>query len=170
MTEHVRDRRSWWRTSGEEETNVAEPVDAEAASSPAILEDSSALRARYRISGHPSFMFIGFFGMTGEAIAETADLVDEELSQKGLIPVYLVDQAEFSALRAKQRLFEFLPSHWQGARRSPDLDWPLYLRRRYLLLQMKWRPLDRIDFGTVPGWLSDHSEMAASADTKTPRP
>ena len=137
---------------------------------PAALLEGSPLFTRYRISGKPSFMFIGLFGMTGEAITECADLVDEELGQKGLVPVYLVDQPEFAPLRAKQRLFEYLPCRWQSARRSTDLDWPFYLRRRYLLLRVKWRPIDRIDFGNVPDWLPVHDDSAIPADAKTPRP
>lgn len=144
----------WWRRPGDREADAGLPIEAGAgALGPAVLLEASALHTRYQTQAAPSFMFISFFGMTAEAITERADLVDEELSQKGLIPIYLVDEAEFSPLRAEQRLFEYLPSLWQGTRQSPDLDWPFYLRRRYLLLQTKWQPVGRIDFGDIPDWL-----------------
>lgn len=161
MTEGARRRWSWWRQSEGGGADVVEPVDVDGMSpSTAVLLDSSPLRARYHVSATPSFMFISLFGLTGGTIAERADLVDEELRQKSLIPVYLVDQADFSPLRAEQRLFEYLPSAWEGVRRSPDLDWAFYLRRRYLLLQAKWQPIGRIDFGDIPDWLPDHEEIA----------
>jgi hypothetical protein len=114
-------------------------------------------------------MFISVFGMTEEAIARRADLVDEELASKGIIPVYLVDEPAFLSLRAERRLFEYLPSYWRASQRSADLDWPFYLRRRYLLLQAKWQPLSRIDFGDIPDWLPDHEQPAESPDARTPR-
>ncbi|MGI9499668.1 MAG: hypothetical protein ACR2P3_06500 [Geminicoccaceae bacterium] len=172
MTERARRGWRWWRDfeAGEDDAEAG-PLGSEASFSPhAILLAESALRTRYRVSVHPSFMFISLFGMTSDAIGTRADLVDEELAQKGLIPVYLVDEAEFSPLRIARRLFEYLPSHWQGSRLSPDLDWPFYLRRRYLLLQAKWQPIGRIDFGDLPDWLPDHQDIARPADAKTPRP
>lgn len=170
MTEPARRRWSWWRESEDGEVETGEPLDAEARSTlPAILLDESALRTRYRTSAAPSFMFISLLGLTGSAIAERADLVDEELGEKGLIPVYLVDRPDFSPLRAEQRLFEYLPSLWEGARRAPDLEWAFYLRRRYLLLQAKWQPIGRIDFGDIPDWLPDHQDITQPADAKTPR-
>jgi hypothetical protein len=171
MTAGARRRWRWPWASGRIAATDAAPAAARTAvpPGPEVLLQDSALRTRYRVAGTPSFMFISLFGMTKEAIAERAELVDKELAVKGLIPVYLVDQAEFSALRVGRRLFEYLPSHWDGVRRSPDLDWPFYLRRRYLLLQAKWQPLGRIDFGDLPAWLPDHQEFVPSPDAKTPR-
>lgn len=161
MAESVRRRWSWWRESEDDGVEADElPADAEVMLPPPVLMESSALFTRYQASEKPSFMFISLFGLTGSTIAERADLVDQELGQQGLIPVYLVDQAEFSSLRAEQRLFEYLPSAWEGVRRAPDLDWPFYLRRRYLLLQAKWQPIGRIDFGDIPEWLPDHEDIA----------
>ncbi|MGI9485966.1 MAG: hypothetical protein ACR2RF_08825 [Geminicoccaceae bacterium] len=154
MTERARHGWSWWRDGGAREADAAEPNETDASvKAPIVLLEASALRSRYQVSASPSFMFISLFGMTSEAIAERAELVDEEFRQKGLIPIYLVDEAEFSPLRAEQRLFEYLPTLWRGTRQSPDLDWPFYLRRRYLLLQTKWQPVGRIDFGDIPDWL-----------------
>ncbi len=171
MTERTRHGWAWWRDGQDGDDDTALPVETEAgASAPAILLEASALRTRYQVEKAPSFMFISLFGMTGEAITERAELVDEELSQQGLIPIYLVDEAEFSPLRAEQRLFEYLPTHCQGASLAPDLDWPFYLRRRYLLLQAKWQPIGRIDFGDMPDWLPDHQELIQQADARTPRP
>ena len=170
MTERERAGWSWWRHRREKELDADDgTIDAEAASlPPPVLLDESALLTRYRASKPPSFMFISLFDMTADAITERADLVDEELTEKGLIPVYLVDEAEFSPLRAEQRLFEYLPSLAKGARHAPDLDWPFYLRRRYLLLQAKWQPIGRIDFGDIPDWLPDHEEFLQTADEKRP--
>lgn len=164
---------SWrlpWR-QGRSEPDEATGDAAEAADTPppSVLLGESALRTRYRVTATPSFMFIGLFGMTGEAIAQRAELVDDELAEQSLIPVYLVDEAAFSPLRAERRLFEYLPSHGQGARHAPDLDWPFYLRRRYLLLQAKWQPIGRIDFGDIPDWLPDHQDITPDDDAKTPR-
>ena len=168
MTERLRRGWSWWRYSKDGEVDAgAESVDTDMPPA-AILLDESALRTRYQVAAAPSFMFISLFGMTAEAIGDRAELVDGELSQKGLIPIYLVDEAEFAPFRTEQRLFEYLPSHWKGAQRAPDLDWPFYLRRRYLLLQAKWQPLGRIDFGDVPDWLPDHQDSSESADEKRP--
>lgn len=154
MSERARGIWPWRRQNEAPSEGQTEGVDGEVASGlPQVLLEESALRRRYQVSAAPSFMFISLFGMTGEAIAERAALVDEELASKGLIPVYLVDEPEFSPLRAEQRLFEYLPAHWRSARRAPDLDWPFYLRRRYLLLQAKWQPVGRIDFGDLPDWL-----------------
>lgn len=170
MTERARPGWSWWRNRRENELDAADgTANGEAEPSPpSILRDESALHTRYRVSETPSFMFISLFGMSVDAMAERAELVDEELAQKGLIPVYLVDEAEFSPLRAEQRLFEYLPSHGKGSRQAPDLDWPFYLRRRYLLLQAKWQPIGRIDFGDIPNWLPDHEEITPAADEKRP--
>ncbi len=155
MTERGRHGWSWWRDGGARDVDAAHSNEADAGvPAETILLGQSALRERYQLQdAPPSFMFISLFGMTSEAIAERADLVDEELRQKGIIPIYLVDEAEFSPLRAEQRLFEYLPSLWQGTRQAPDLDWAFYLRRRYLLRQTKWQPVGRIDFGDIPDWL-----------------
>ncbi|MEZ5932628.1 MAG: hypothetical protein R3F54_11835 [Alphaproteobacteria bacterium] len=160
-----------WGRRGESETQDAGAADDKAPvpPRPEVLLEDSALRTRYRVEATPSFMFISMFGMTAEAIAERADLVDEELAEKGLVPVYLLDEADFSSLRAPRRLFEYLPSHWQGVRHAPDLDWPFYLRRRYLLLQAKWQPIGRIDFGDLPDWLPDHQDSVPAPDAQTPR-
>ncbi|MDH3661875.1 MAG: hypothetical protein OEU92_17905, partial [Alphaproteobacteria bacterium] len=108
MVESLRRRWSWWRESEDGLGEADELGDAEAAPLSPTLLDSSALLTRYHVSAAPSFMFISLFGLTGSTIAERADLIDEELGEQGLIPVYLVDQAEFSPLRAEQRLFEYL--------------------------------------------------------------
>ena len=170
MNEHAQRSWSWWRTPNDGEAPATEADEPEAPSpTSAILEAGSGLFERYRVSAAPSFMFISLFGMSGEAIAERAGLVDEELAQQGLIPVYLVDEAEFTPFRSEQRVFEYLPSLWQGTRRAPDLDWRFYLRRRYLLLQAKWQPIGRIDFGDLPDWLPDHQTISPAQDAKTPR-
>jgi hypothetical protein len=166
-------RRGWpWRRQTEEEDDgdAAAAADAQARSPlPDILMEESALRAKYKTTASPSFMFISLFGMTGEAIARRAESVDEELAAQGVIPVYLVDEPEFFPLRAERRLFEYLPSPWRAAQRSPDLDWAFYLRRRYLLLQAKWQPIGRIDFGDLPDWLPEHQELVQAPDARTPR-
>ncbi len=170
MTEHGRRGWPWKRQT--EKGEGGEEATAETLTKPAlpeILLEESALRARYRTAGPASFMFISLFGMTSEAIAKRAELVDDELSQKGLIPIYLVDEPAFSPLRAERRLFEYLPSHWRAARRSLDLDWPFYLRRRYLLLQAKWQPIGRIDFGDIPDWLPDHEQLDQAPNARAPR-
>jgi TPR repeat protein len=46
-----------------------------------------------------------------------------------------------------------LPSHWASHQVAPDLDWSYYLRRRYLLLLEKWRPIGLVVFGHPPIWL-----------------
>jgi hypothetical protein len=46
-----------------------------------------------------------------------------------------------------------LPSHWASHQVAPDLDWSYYLRRRYLLLLEKWRPIGLVVFGRPPIWL-----------------
>ncbi|MEM7045590.1 MAG: hypothetical protein AAF543_22495 [Pseudomonadota bacterium] len=167
MNETVQRNWSWWRSPNGKETVSAEAEGSEIPSPPSpILEVGSGLLERYRISGAPSFMFISLFGMAGEAIADRASLVDDELAQQSLIPVYLVDEAEFKPFRSEQRLFEYLPSLWQGSRRAPDLDWPFYLRRRYLLLQAKWQPIGRIDFGDIPDWLPEHYSIPSTEDAK----
>ena len=167
---------SWglpWRQgrseAGEAAADLRDAAEADVPPPSPILLEESPLRTRYRVKATPSFMFIGLFGMTEEAIAKRAELVDDELADQGLIPVYLVDEAAFSPLRAERRLFEYLPSHGHGARHAPDLDWPFYLRRRYLLLQAKWQPIGRIDFGDIPDWLPDHQDITADDDAKTPR-
>jgi hypothetical protein len=124
---------------------------------------------RYNSDDIPSFMFISLFGMTEEAMARRAELVDDELASKSVIPVYLLDAPEFSKLRAAHRLFEYLPSYERATLRSSDLDWPFYLRRRYLLLQAKWQPIGRIDFGDIPDWLPDHEQLDQAPNARTPR-
>lgn len=167
----LQSRRSWpWRKPPEEEGDEGAVADVQTKPLlPITLLEESALRIRYRTEDVPSFMFISLFGMTDEAIARRAELVDDELASKGVIPIYLVDAPEFLPLRAERRLFEYLPSHWRAARHSADLDWCFYLRRRYLLLQAKWQPIGRIDFGDIPEWLPDHEQLIPGADARTPR-
>lgn len=166
-------RRGWpWKRlpNGDKGGDVAADADTRSALPlPDVISEESPLRQRYQVAGSPAFMFISLFGMTSEAIAKRAELVDEELSSKGLIPIYLVDEPDFLPLRVEQRLFEYLPSHWRAVRRCPDLDWPFYLRRRYLLLQAKWQPIGRIDFGEIPDWLPEDQHMTPEANAKTPR-
>jgi hypothetical protein len=113
----------------------------------------SPLRARYQAAAEPRFMLVGLFGLDAEAAAARAAQVDAELCAQGVIPVYLTDGAAVEPLRRARRLFEVLPTAWSGHQLAPDLDWPFYLRRRYLLLLQKWRPLGFIAFGETPAWL-----------------
>ncbi len=171
MTDHV--RRGWpWRRQVDEQKGGESSAAAETPSAlplPEAILDESALRTRYKITDTPTFMFISLFGMASEAITKRAELVDEELASKSLIPVYLVDEPNFLPFRAEQRLFEHLPSRWRAEQRCAGLDWPFYLRRRYLLLQAKWQPIGRIDFGEVPDWLPEDRQVIPDGDATTPR-
>jgi hypothetical protein len=64
-----------------------------------------------------------------------------------LLPVFLTDDSDFTALRRHQARFEYLPLRAAERGQGPPRDWPLYLARRFALICAKWQPLQVVAFG-----------------------
>ena len=75
------------------------------------------------------------------------------------MPVFITDGFDFAPFRRRRLRFEYIPDRDRQQRFAPELDWNLYLRRRYVLLREKWQAKSVISFGTRPP-----DESASAAD------
>lgn len=64
-----------------------------------------------------------------------------------LLPVFLTDDSDFTALRRHQARFEYLPLHAAERGQGRPRDWALYLVRRFALVCAKWQPVQVVAFG-----------------------
>ena len=95
-------------------------------------------------------MLVTVLGLSGRALEEVLELVAKGAETKPIVPVFVTDSFDFAPFRRRRLRFEYLPDRDRQQRFAPELDWDLYLRRRYLLLREKWQAKSVISFGSRP--------------------
>jgi hypothetical protein len=95
-------------------------------------------------------MLVTVLGLSGHALEEVLELVTKGAETNPIVPVFITDSFDFAPFRRRRLRFEYLPDRDRQQRFAPELDWDLYLRRRYALLREKWQAKSVISFGTRP--------------------
>jgi hypothetical protein len=98
----------------------------------------------------PAVILVTVLGLWGRALDEVLELVTKQAETQPIVPVFITDVSDFSAFRRRRLRFEYLPDRDRQQRFAPELDWELYLRRRYALLSEKWQAKSIISFGRAP--------------------
>jgi hypothetical protein len=98
----------------------------------------------------PATMLVTVLGLSGRALEEVLELVTKGAETNPIVPVFITDSFDFAPFRRRRLRFEYLPDRDRQQRFAPELDWDLYLRRRYALLREKWQAKSVISFGTRP--------------------
>ena len=86
----------------------------------------------------------------GDALEDVLELVTKGAETKPIVPVFVTDGFDFAPFRRRRLRFEYVPDRDRQQRFAPELDWDLYLRRRYALLREKWQAKSVISFGSRP--------------------
>ena len=95
----------------------------------------------------PSYVLISLIGFPRAQISRVLDHLIEDALSEGETPVFIVDEIDLATEIGTMALVEHLPNVRCQDALSPDLDWDLYLSRRLLQLQKKWRCSKIIAFG-----------------------
>ena len=98
----------------------------------------------------PATMLVTVLGLSGRALEEVLELVMKGAETKPIVPVFVTDTFDFASFRRRRLRFEYVPDRDRQQRFAPELDWDLYLRRRYALLREKWQARSVISFGSRP--------------------
>jgi hypothetical protein len=95
-------------------------------------------------------MLVTVLGLSGRPLEEVLELVTKGAETKPIVPVFVTDGFDFAPFRRRRLRFEYVPDRDRQQRFAPELDWDLYLRRRYALLREKWQAKSVISFGSRP--------------------
>jgi hypothetical protein len=98
----------------------------------------------------PAVVLVTVLGLSGRALEEVLELVTKDARPRPIAPVFITDSLDFAAFRQRRLRFEYVPDRGRQQRFAPELDWDLYLRRRYALLSEKWKTNSVISFGHPP--------------------
>lgn len=94
-----------------------------------------------------SYVLISLIALPRAQIGRVLDdLIKDSLSE-GKTPVFMIDEIDLAVEIGKVALVEHLPNARCRDALSPNLDWDLYLSRRLLQLQQKWRSPRIVTFG-----------------------
>jgi hypothetical protein len=117
---------------------------------PQLAPQDASEPAPLPASPAPATILVTVLGLSGRALEDVLELVSREAKTKPIVPVFVTDSFDFAPFRRRRLRFEYLPDRERQQRFAPDLDWDLYLRRRYVLLGEKWRAQSVISFGRPP--------------------
>ena len=106
------------------------------------------------------------FGLPRERLEKVLDTVEKYCRKRDTVPVILTDSDCFDVFRERNLAFEYLPPPETRERFGPDLQWPLYFRRRLMVFRSKWRPAGMVSFGSR-GPIKD-AERLLTADPENP--
>jgi hypothetical protein len=95
-------------------------------------------------------VLVTVLGLSGGTLHEVLELVTKDSRAKPIAPVFITDSLDFTPFRQRRLRFEYLPDRGRQQRFAPELEWDLYLRRRYALLSEKWQTKSIISFGRPP--------------------
>jgi hypothetical protein len=152
-----------WRPVTENPSAGRPPAQAPE-SSPSVPVVTSPSSAR-------AFVLVTVLGLSRRALEEVLKLVAKEAETKPIVPVFITDDLDFAPFRKRRLRFEYLPDRDRQQRFAPDLDWDLYLRRRYALLSAKWQTKSIISFGRPPPreYMVDGRPARGQTEIPTPR-
>ena len=129
---------------------LAEPRSATPKRLPLAHASSAPNPAPAQANPVPATMLVTVLGLSGRALEEVLELVANGAETKPIVPVFVTDSFDFAPFRRRRLRFEYLPDRDRQQRFAPELDWDLYLRRRYRLLREKWQAKSVISFGSRP--------------------
>lgn len=92
-------------------------------------------------------LLVDVTGLDWAEIAERLPVALDAATEKGMVPIVLIDLTEFSGLRAAGVVFDVLPNAAALEPLAQDLDWGSYIRRRRALIDEKWRPSATVRLG-----------------------
>jgi hypothetical protein len=95
-------------------------------------------------------VLVTVLGLSGRALEDVLELVSKGTATKPIAPVFITDVFDFAPFRQRRLPFEYVPDSDRQQRFAPDLDWDVYLRRRYALLSEKWQAKSVVSFGRPP--------------------
>lgn len=105
-----------------------------------------------RLAPHTRSVLVALFGLEPAA----RELVVERLAASAaaatdppLVPVFVTDASDFTAMRRARAAFEHLPLQAGERPDAPERDWQLYLIRRFAGMCAKWQPVQVVAFGTA---------------------
>jgi hypothetical protein len=98
----------------------------------------------------PATMLVSVLGLSGRALEDVLELVTKGAETKPIVPIFVTDTFDFAPFRRRRLRFEYVPDRDRQQRFAAELDWDLYLRRRYALLREKWQAKSVISFGSRP--------------------
>ncbi len=98
------------------------------------------------------------FQLSRDALAKVLDTVEAHCRKREALPLVLTDCDCFEMFRDRTMAFEYFPPEAQRERFAPDLQWPLFFRRRLALLRRKWGPVGVVAVG-APGPIADFKEI-----------
>jgi hypothetical protein len=98
------------------------------------------------------------FELSKEALAKVLDTVEAHCRKRDTLPLVLTDCNCFEMFRDRSMVFEYFPPEASRERFAPDLQWPLFFRRRLALLRRKWGPVGVVSFG-APGPIARFKEV-----------
>lgn len=131
-----------WRGSSEPQSRE---VPANPAGDDSAPRPSAAAKDPVR-----STVLVTVLGLSGGALEEVLELVTKRAETTPIAPVFITDILDFGAFRRRRLRFEYLPDRERQQRFAPELDWEVYLRRRYAQLRDKWQANSVISFGRAP--------------------
>lgn len=105
------------------------------------------------------------FCLSDGALAKVLDTVESYCAKRDALPLVLTDSVRFEMFRQRAMAFEYFPSESLRNRLAPDLEWPLYFRRRLSLLRRKWGPAGLVSFGS-PGPVAELGAMLVGDDER----
>ena len=103
-----------------------------------------SLKSLYQTS---DYALISLIGLPHEQVDRVLDGLIEDALSEAKTPVFIVDETDLATEIGEVALIEHLPNARCRDALSPDLDWDLYIARRLLQLQKKWRCAKIITFG-----------------------
>ena len=106
------------------------------------------------------------FGLAREDLSKVLDTVEAYGRKRQITPVLLTDSDCFELFRQRRMVFEYLPPGALRDRLAPDMQWPLYFKRRLSLFRRKWRPAGIISFGKPPP--VEDTEALLTASSRAP--
>lgn len=122
------------------------------AQSPAAAPPVDWVLAGGRLAPQTRSVLVALFGLEPAA----RELVVERLAASAaaatdppLVPVFVTDASDFTAMRRARAAFEHLPLQAGGRPGTPERDWQLYLIRRFAGMCAKWQPVQVVAFGTA---------------------
>ena len=126
------------------------PSKAPPAGTPPAPARESSAHTPVQPPASPATVLVTVLGLSGRALEEVLELVIKGAETKPIVPVFITDTWDFAPFRRRRLRFEYVPDRDRQQRFAPELEWALYLRRRYALLGEKWQAKSVVWFGRPP--------------------
>lgn len=141
----------WWTKP--KDTTVSAALERRAELTWPFNTDSPVLDGLEVFDRPLEVMLVDVTGLDWNEIEPLLPLARSTASQRGMVPVIVVDLMDFGGLRQSGIAYDVLPNAAANARLYRADNWPEYLSRRRTLLTEKWRPAAIVHLsGRAEGW------------------